>query len=224
VKDKQVEQTPYTSRIPLLSALLHCVSMTVVVFLRSGFGYSYLRPKSLFLAFSWAFGLYCLYAWEQPRVWQHQREFCLFGLASITLYLLNLIYAFARELLGSATHDKYSGTPHILRILRLVGVSPPPEFQKLWASWMEPAIVVAVSLGMKMSGSVPASLSTWLFFSAYCLWLKEALNYWFQMRQQKRQRDTFDDAEDGLGSNANSKDLDLPKPTRKPKVKRQRVW
>lgn len=50
MKDRQTEASPFQPRIPVLSFLLHCISMPVVVFLRSGFGFAYLRPNSISLS------------------------------------------------------------------------------------------------------------------------------------------------------------------------------
>ena len=53
--------------------------------------------------------------------------------------------------------------------------------------------------------------------------LKEALNYWFRLRQRKRQEDIFNDAEDTIDPIAgNSGEDALPKATRKARVKRER--
>src|SRR5690606_22769981 len=78
MKDRQAEPSPSQPRIPLLSTLLHCVSMTVVVFLRSGFGFAYFRPRSVFLAGIWAFALFTVYAWNEPAVWQWSASLCVF--------------------------------------------------------------------------------------------------------------------------------------------------
>ena len=99
MKDRQVPHTPAPPRIPFVSAVLHCVSMSVVVFLRSGFGYAYLRPRSIFFASSYAFGLFLIYAWNEPGVWEKTAEIRYYGLSVVGLYVLHLIAAFFGEFL-----------------------------------------------------------------------------------------------------------------------------
>ncbi len=222
MKDRQVDSTPAQARIPIISSLLHCISMTVIVFLRSGFGYAYLRPRSIFMAFSWAFTLFTVYAWIDPGTWPKYSALCCFGIAAVVLYWLHFIRAFASELRGTATHDNDSGKPHTLRILSWVKVPLPPSLRIFWVLWVEPAFVLLTAvaafwpLGAK-------NLSTWLFLAALCLWLKEALNYWSHLRQRKRQRDAMDDAKDCLNSGHAHQHLALPTASRKAKIRRRRV-
>lgn len=52
--------------------------------------------------------------------------------------------------------------------------------------------------------------------------MKEALNYLFRLRQRKRQEDILNDAQDSIAPLATkSSEDDLPKGTRKPRVKRE---
>lgn len=223
MKDRQVDQTPARSRVPILSTLLHCISMTTLLFLRSGFGYSFLRPKSIFLASSWAFILYCVYASIEGDVWERNRPLCLFGIAAIALYGISLTWAVGNEIRGTATHDSDSGTPHILRILQLLRIQLPPEFRVLLVLWLEPSAILLAALAIRAVVPAAESLSTWLLICAPCMWLKEAINFWFQVRQRKRQHDTLDDAEENLEANHAESDPDLPTASRRAKVRRQRA-
>jgi hypothetical protein len=98
MKDRQMPLDGGEPRILVLSAALHCAAMTVLVFLRSSFGFVFLRPKSVFFAISWAFVLFVIYAWCEPDVWAAYRSVCLFGVAAMLLYWTHLVQAFAREL------------------------------------------------------------------------------------------------------------------------------
>ena len=197
MKDRQVEQLPSQPRIPIVSAVLHCVSMPVLVYLRAGFGYAYLRPRSIFLAACWAFTLYAIYAWNEPAVWRRSAGLCLFGFGASALYIVHFIWAVVSEARGSATHDHDSGLPHTIRLLKAAKVPVSEPLQSLWVIAAEPAMVLFLALLARWPfGAV--SLSTWLLLSAPCLFLKELLNYWLQIRQRKKHRDAMEDAEDGM--------------------------
>lgn len=223
MKDRQVEQTLAMLRIPVISTLLHCVAMTVIVFLRSGFGYAYLRPKAIFFAFSWAFTLYSAYSWIEPGKWRMNSVLCIYGMAAIALYWLHLIVTFVTELLGTATHDNDSGKPHTLRILGWFGFRAPPAVRNFWVTWVEPAVVLIAALAVRLPGLDARNLSTWLLLAAPCLWLKEALNYWLQIRQRKRQHDTMEDAREGLNENHAPANPAPLASSRQEKVRRQRM-
>ncbi len=222
MKDRQVEQSPAALRIPIISTLLHCVAMTVIVFLRSGFGYAYLRPKAVFFAFSWAFTLFTAYSWIEPGKWYANGSLCLYGMATIALYWLQLSWTFATELRGNATHDNDSGNPHTLRILGWCGAQPSPAVRNFWVIWVEPVIVLLAAIAARLLLNAQ-NLSTWLLLASACLWTKEALNHWLQLRQRKRQRDTMDDAREGLDEKRALQDHPTLASSRKEKVRRQRV-
>jgi len=221
MKDRQVEPTPSHPRIPILSAVLHWVSMSVVVYFRSGFGFAYLRPKSVFLATIWAFTLFSIYAWNEPAVWKQHASLACFGMMASVLYLLHLMASVWSEARGNATHDHDSGIPHSFRLLRIAGSQPSAKARAAWLIWGEPFLVLLAALA---AGWVPnaKSLSTWLLISAVCLWLKEALNLWFQIRQRKRHRDAIQDAEDGLDASHITGDTPPVATGRKDKVMRKR--
>lgn len=221
MKDRQVEQSPAQSRIPVVSAVLHCVSMTVIVFLRSSFGFGFLRPRSIFFAFAWAIILFSIYAWNEPTVWRQFWALCLFGLAAATLYFIHFFTAFFREIYREGAHDNDSGKPHSLRILGFLGRQASPKLQKNWHIWGEPLLVLVAGLLLRIFGE--HYLSAWLILCAPCLCLKEALNHWFQIRQKKRHRDSRDDAEDIFEDAEPPKTTEAPKPVGKDKVKRPRA-
>lgn len=223
MKDRQAPSKPPPLRIPILSAVLHCVSMTVIVFFRSSFGYAYLSPKSVFFAFSWAFTLFCIYAWHAPGAWPRYWLLCLSGLAAIILYVTHLITAFSRELYRTGAHDHDSGTPHALRLLRRAGKAASPAFRRNWHLWVEPGVVLLASLVLRY-GVGERPLSLWLFMAAPCLWLKEALNAWYFVRHRKLHEDSREDAEDLFEDAAPPPaTVEAPKPVAKEKVRRARV-
>lgn len=222
MKDRQAPQTVTQPRIPLISALVHCLSMPVTVYLRSGFGYAYLRPRSIFIAFTWAMLLFALYARIEPGAWEQHAAFCLFGIGAACLYFTHLLVAFVSELRGNATHDHDSGVPHLIRLLRLTGSIPHPRFRSLWVIWVEPALVALAALAAYL-GFHSSGLSALLLLSAGSLWIKEALNFWLQLRQRKRQRDAMEDAEDSFDGSHTQTEIAPPSPSRKGKVTRQRA-
>ena len=222
MKDRQVDQSGQQARIPLLSAALHCVAMTGIVFLRSSFGYLYLRSKSVFLVFSWAFVLFSIYAWYQPGVWRAYGPVCVFGVAAVILYIVHLARAVVAQISKTAAHDQHSGTSHPVRLMRLLGKSPSPEFESKLHLWAEPGFIL-VAAGVLRFGFGEHHLSKWLFFVSVCLWLKEAINHWFTLRQRKRQEDIFDDAGETVEpSDSAGPHAPPPTATRKPRVNRRR--
>jgi hypothetical protein len=222
MKDRQVEPSGVQPRIPVVSALLHCVSMTALVYLRSSFGFVYLSPKSVFFAFSWAFALFTVYAWIEPQVWTEYRAACLFGIGATALYWLHLLIAFIRELYHRGEHDQYSGTSHAVRLMRQTERTPNSPFEMNMHLWAEPSVVLIGALALRFVFG-ERHLSAWLVFTALCLWCKEAFNYWHHLRHGKRQQDIFGDAGDTVESpSPNTIHIQPPKAVRKPGVKRKR--
>ena len=222
MRDRQVEIPSGQARIPLISALLHCISMSVLVYLRSSFGFVYLRSKSVFFAFSWALLLFTIYAWNEPQVWQEYRFVCFFGIGSVALYWLHLTISFVRELHRKGEHDRFSGKSHPFRLMRLCGRVETPRAEMIQHLWIEPGAVLLSAIVIRWIAG-DARLSLWLLSAAGCLWLKEALNYWHQLRQQKRQEDIFADTEDSVADTSpNTPNFEPPVAARKARVKRQR--
>lgn len=196
MKDRQVESTPAQLRIPFLSAALHLVSMTAIVFLRYSFGYAYLRPKAVFFAFSWAFSLFSIFAWQEKTVWASNRALCIFGMAAVLLYWSHLTVSYVRELCGTGKHDNDSGTPIPFGLPFLRLQDPGPEAFLKWKMLAEPAIILVAASVLYLTGERP--LSKWLVFAGVSLAIKEYLNLWFVLRQKKRQKDSFEDAAETL--------------------------
>ena len=219
MKDKQVEPPSGQPRIPFFSAAIHCVAITAIVYLRSSFGFAYLRPKSVFFAFTWAFVLFTIFAWMEPPIWRQYRAVCVFGAGAAALYWVHLLTAFLRELYHRGEHDHYSGTSHVLRIMRRPGRPQPRFFEMNLHLWAEPAAILFVALFLRLAFA-ERRLSSWLVLVAVCLWFKEAFNYWFELRQRKRQVDTFIDVDAGAEPpNTRNEDMAPPKPTRTAKKK-----
>lgn len=222
MKDRQVPPSPAQMRIPFVSAILHCVSMTAIVFMRSAFGFAYLGPKSVFFAFTWAFGLFFIYAWAEKLIWGKYWAVCAFGLAAVVLYFVHFFTALLREIYRSGEHDNDSGTPHTIRFLRLTGKPPSAQFQMNWLMWVEPLLVLLGGFALFIAGE--KFVSRWLLLVAPCLCLKEMLNFWFQIRQKKRHEDSRDDAGDIFDdATPNVPQTEAPKPVGKEKVKRSRA-
>lgn len=178
--------------IPVFSPALHCISMPAIVFLRTSFGYRYLAPKSVFFAFSWAFALFTIYAWNEAEVWGEYRITCIFGVTAIGLYWLHLAIAVVRELRETGRHDRDSGTSHILRLM------PPDQSWRTVANlhlWAEPGAVL-LAAALLYFFLKERHLSAWLLFTGICFWCKEAVNFWISLRYWKRHKDMLDDAED----------------------------
>lgn len=222
MKDRQMELAGAEPRIPFVSAALHCVAMTVIVFFRFSFGYVYLRPKSVFFAFSWAFVLFCIVAWNEAALWPDYRSICVFGAVAMILYWLHLFIAVSAQWREKGPHDRYSGTSIIVRFLKTAGVPVTAILERRVHLWVEPGTTLAVAAFFWIA--TPAQrLASWLFFVAVCFWCKEALNRWFEIRQTKRQKDIFDDAADTPDAPTTTVlAKESPKPTRKEGVKQPR--
>ncbi len=223
MKDTQVATLNAEPRIFLLSPVLHCVSMTSLVFLRSSFGYAFLRPKSFFFAFSWAFILYAVYAWIDGEAWAERRALLWFGVAAMALYWFHFTVTISREWCGTAQHDNDSGTLHIERLLRRSGVSTARRLDRQFRLWVEPGTVTSLVLILYLTRE--RHLSAWLSFTALCLWIKEVLNQWFSIRRQKRGRDITDDLSEAFDDERTTQIAEKQLPVasvRKSKTKRTR--
>ena len=217
MKDRQVQAPPPQPRVWGLSTVLHCICMTVVVFLRSSFGYVYLRPKSFFPACCWAFILFTIYAWTEKSAWKSFGPLCIYGTAATALYLLHLAIAFLRENYRTGAHDHDSGTSHLLRFFRQRNSALEWNIH----IWAEPLLLVAIGTALRFSIR-EQYLSRWLFIVTPCYAFKEYLNFWFDLRQRKRMRNQSEDAEEIFDDVPSSAPLEAPKAARKPKIKRER--
>ncbi len=223
MKDKQISTKQQLSGVPILSPVLHVFCMPIIVYLRRDFGFSYLRPKSVFAAISWAFILFSVYAWNEPSVRAQHAVTCLFGLLAIFLYLAHLGLAFLNQIAGDAKHDNDLGTPWVHSLFVRLFTSN----TKLSVLFFEPALVFFSALALRViPGSAP--LREYLFWGAFALFLKEALNRWIQLRKVKVHGDIVEDAGEQIPKVAQRK-RQVSDPherhatTRKPATKRKRV-
>lgn len=223
MKDKQFQSAGPAPGLPIISPLLHVISMTGLVFLRTSFGYAFLSPKSIFLACAWAHGLFCFYAWHEPGVWPRWKAVALYGIAAAGLYLIHLFKALAREIARKGKHDYHAGTSHFMRLAWLFQPGIRDRLAAFVHLWLEPGFVLIVAAFFAVAGI--SKLPAWLTLLAFSMWGKEAINYWYRLRHHKKQSDVFSDAEEGMDhypgtpaeNNANAGT------GRKPKKKRARV-
>jgi len=196
--------------------------MTGLVFLRTSFGYAFLGPKSIFLACIWAQALFTFYAWHEPGAWPHWRAVALFGVAASLLYLCHLLKAFGRELRRSGKHDYYAGTPHFMRLAALFRTEARDKIEAFTYLWLEPALVLIAATLFSIAGV--AKLPFWLVLLSLSLWSKEAINYWYRLRHQKKQSDVFSDAGESLDHYPGSSPAGgVTGAGRKPRQKRERA-
>jgi hypothetical protein len=180
--DDALIQRPAPTPIPVLSPTLHCVAMTAFVYLRTSFGYTFLRPKSVFFAFSWAFALCVVIAWNEPQIWREYRAVCIFGTGAVILYCFHLSIAFSREWRKRGEDDPYPGTLRTQRLAGLLGF--PAVAEETLRFWVEPGIVAFISLVLRFAVG-ESHLSTWLLFVAFCMVGRESINHWTTVRRDK---------------------------------------
>lgn len=209
-------------RIPVLSPTIHCIAVTALVFLRSGFGFVFLRPKSVFFGVSWAFILFAIFAWNEPYWWREYRAVCVFGIAAIGLYWLHLGIAIARDIRETGAHDHYPGNSHALALTNLLGIPDQQAIRHL-RIWIEPVLVVMISATLRVVFG-ERHLSVWLAFVALCIFCTEFMNYWYgEVRRRKINKDMAADAESqGESLSDTGKAATLPKATRQEPVKLKR--
>src|SRR5579871_4653038 len=124
MKDSQSDLSGQQAHIPVISPILHWVAMPALVCLRSGFGYLYLRPKSIFLSFSLAFTLLFIVAWNEPGIWGAFALPVTFAFVASLLYCIHLAIAVKQQVADDAEHDTYSGKSHLLRGVSTFGIQP----------------------------------------------------------------------------------------------------
>jgi hypothetical protein len=210
MKDIHTER-PKAGPIPLVSPVMHCVAMTALVFLRRNFGYAFLRPKSVFFAFSWAFSLFVIVAWNESSLWPEYRAVCIFGATAIVLYWLHLLRTFLRDIHRCGENDHFSGRSHLLSLAEGFGLAGEKAELHLHL-WIEPA-AVAIIAGMLRLAFSERHLSAWLFLAAACLTASEYLNFWSgSVRREKVAKDMAADA----GPKESSWVAPEPQPPREP--------
>lgn len=221
MKDKQTPTKPQPAQVPVISPLLHVFTMPVIVFLRRDFGYSFLRPKSIFFAIIWAFALYLIYAWYESFLWLRNFFPCVFGVAATLLYGFHLLMATLAQMMGGAQHDNFAGK---LWLHSLV-FQHFNKNERITALLIEPAFV---AIAAYFSTWLPAAgiLTTYLKYAALALLLKELINRWYEVRKVKLHRDVLDDAEDQIEKASKPKSESAnssAETTRKRRVKRKRI-
>lgn len=220
MKDRQIQAAGAQPSIPIVSPVLHWLSMPVIVYLRSNFGFSFLSPKSVFLAFAWAHVLLSIYAWMEPGTWPRLWAFVVFGLGAIALYCLHLALAFSREVNRQGRHDFHSGNSHLLKLPGLSQLRGNPSSETFVHLWIEPFLVLVAATALR-GFFAERLLSLWLLIVAAALWLKEFINYWYGLRSEKKHGDIVEDAEEKMPGGGGFSDVPLPKAAgRKARVKR----
>ncbi len=220
MKDRQIQSAGAQASVPLLSPVLHWFAMPALVFLRSRFGFSFLSPKSVFIAFIWAQVLFSVYAWLEQGAWPKYWAIAGFGLGASILYTLHLSVAFSRELARKGKHDFYSGTSHLLRLPGFSQFRGNQKFETLLHLWFEPFLIFA-SAGILRGFFAEHRLSLWLLFVAAAMCLKEFINYWYGIRSEKKHEDIIEDAEEKMPGGGTFAEIPLPVAgTRKPRARR----
>ena len=201
MKDIHAERSA-PGRIPVISPTIHCVAMPALVYLRSSFGFTLFRPRTIFFALSVAVSVLDSIAWHEPDLWREYASVCIFSGGAVALYWLHygvtLIREFGRT--SERKRDDYSGTSHILRILKWFGIGRPAVELKVHLL-LEPGIVLLIAAILRVALS-EQHLSMWLIVVAICMIFKEGLNYWTEIRFKNIASDIKEEAEarsDDLG-------------------------
>ena len=212
MKDTHVDR-PAPGKIPVISPVLHCVTMTALVYLRSSFGLALFRPRTIFFAFSFAVAVLDYIAWNEPDIWRAYRAACIFSAGAVVLYWLHFAITFFGELYPESEDDDYSGTSHVFRVLRRLGYSSPVAEMNVHL-WIEPVTVLAVAAALRLAFH-EQHLSSWLVLVAPCMIFKEFLNYWTENRLKRiteRIKKHAEKLDEGLGRSR--KKVEAPEPTR----------
>ena len=219
MKDKQAKAATPAHEIPLISPLLHFFSMPVIVFWRSNFGYSYLRPKSVFLASTVACFVFARIVHESPSLVRFEKLTTFLAVAA-SLYWLHLLRSFWQESRSRASHDQYSGTSHLLRLAPQTTVAQNSKLHR-YTTWLfEPGFTIVA--GLLIENRFDAKLGSLLCWMGICLFFKESIRAWLSVRRTKRQSDILEDAEESTLPNSSSSPARPIRSTRKPRTRRQR--
>jgi len=194
---------PTPGPIPVISPTLHCVAMPALVYLRSSFGLTLFRPRTIFFALSVAVGVLDYIAWHEPDLWRKYGAVWIFCGGAVGLYWLHYGVTFVREFgqTPDRQRDNYSGTSHVCRLLKRLGISS-PALETNVHIWLEPALVLLFASILRFAFA-EQHLSTWLVIVAACMVPKELMNYWTEIRRGNIADDIQKDAEErgeALGS------------------------
>jgi hypothetical protein len=174
--DRQLGAKPPQASIPIVSPVLHVVSMTIVVFLRRKFGYAYLQPVPQFLVIGLALVIFTSFAWtsrDEFSIWHQYAHLCAFGFISLILFFWHCLTCNIREWLKKAPHDNSSG--------------------KSWLGLhysIESCLVFITGALLFLDHTEFVALGFWLMISAIALSIKEPLNRWYQLRVVKMNEDS----------------------------------
>jgi hypothetical protein len=194
MNDKQIPSAPSATGIPIISPVLHFFAMPALVFWRHGFGYAFLRPKSVFLSVSVASFLSCFVIWHEPSLKPELGSAAAFTAAVSALYLLHLWHTFRSQILRSAAHDRYSGTPYLLAFWPGQQRENQQRFIRMVA---EPALTLVIAVAVSHVGGC-GCLALILMVAAVALALKEAINGWLTLRRGKIVEDGLSDVKDNM--------------------------
>ncbi|MDF1815006.1 MAG: hypothetical protein P1V20_22570 [Verrucomicrobiales bacterium] len=219
MNDQQLGRKIQSSGIPVISPLLHVISMPALLILRHNFGYQFLRPKCVLLALCWAMLLFAAYSFIDPQIWnRHPWFFGFLGIA-VLLYVLNLIRSIASQW-GDAPHDQYAGKSWFA----ITGLS-----EEKIGVFLEPALVAAAAF-LPLVKDATNPVENGFFYIATAMLLKASINSWERIRKLKQQLDATSDAETVMNKVSKRRDShhadDVNKPTatsRKARAKRRRV-
>lgn len=208
--DKQQEATPALTQIPFISPVLHVLSMPLLVFYRYGFGYSYLRPKAVFLAFAWASFLMSFIVWNEPGLHSRFGALAIFLSSSSLLYLLHLAWAFSKETRSKGEIDQFSGRSFLL--IPFGSTNADSETERIIHMLAEPFVAFVAGAVLRMLGF--PGLGLLLAAAAFSLFSKEAINTWLTKRRKKLIADKLKEAEDSIEQPSQAPP---PASTRKPR-------
>lgn len=188
MRDKQATASLPSGRIPVISPVLHCLSMPVLVFLRRKFGYAYLSPKSIFFASIFANCLFSYMVWNDPALKPGYLALAAFGLSASVLYLFHVFACIGDEVGRGSEHDQFSGSSRMLAIF-------PSERRGKLEGWVHGAVepVFTMLLGAFFWADI---LGKFIIVSGLALGCKELIRYWLALRGEKRVSDSMNDAKD----------------------------
>ena len=174
-----------SSGIPVISPILHVLVLPVLVFLRFGLGFAFLRPKAIFFSLILATVLLSYIVWHDDRFAEWFGTISRFSLAASALYLGHLIVNIAQQKARSAHHDQESGTSWLG--LLLPGQRSRSQILARLAG--EPCIAATVGYVLK-----PDLLGPYLLLCAAALPFKELIRIWIEIRNDQRLNDSYLDA------------------------------
>ena len=173
MKDKLQRLKSPASEIPLIGPTLHVLSLTIVVFFRSRFGYSYIQPISVFVLLAIALSIFTGFAWTsrfENQVWEKYKFFCLFGASSIGLFFWRWLGCWWREFKRTGEHDHFSGKS-------LLGKDP------LIKSCLEPILAFTAGAYLYLQQEQGYFFGLWLMLASAALSIKEYWNGWYASRE-----------------------------------------